>query len=491
MREVVRNAPAQLPPAVRRFDQALPKGFDFSALSALLGGDELIATAFSRLGVKPDAKEWFCRVDSMLRSEATAEELVRLTSVMAEIKGASSADAFWEAIVRDSRTASASRREQGRLRSLWGITPIIGLPVGVKADRTLGVEAESLVMTTYYSTNNFDIDLTNHVNLVRSTSLTLEQPFYWLVLMWAMLAYDIFFFYNDRGILTPEEFTGRLYMGIRHEELALLRRADKYLYTMPYGADFRTHQRATEVSRFNFCMDCPEVGKFCFCNDEAWPLVFHTIGAYATAMLGWGLALREIPGSRRSDFVVVDTDLIKPSYAEWTPGRNLRVLHVPNHSHFKGTKYLEEAVERLSAHAPIELTMASGIANAEVLQLMRDCDLVVDQLIGGHFGLTALEAMASGKPVVVYLVDRNTAIAPEECPLIDANPDTIFDVLSRLAADPAALVEIGRRSRRYVEKHYSIPALAQRLRDLYKETADIDLARPSERPNAPVEGVAV
>ena len=278
-----------------------------------------------------------------------------------------------------------------------------------------------------------------------------------------MLSYDVFFFYNDRGILTPQEFTGRLHMGIRHEELALLRRAEKLLYTMPYGADFRTRRQATAVSRFNFCMDCHDVGKFCFCNDEAWPVVFHTIAAYATAMLGWGLALREIPGCRRADFVVVDTDEIKPNYVEWTPGRKVRALHVPNHSHFKGTKYIEEAIAKLSGEAPIELTMASGITNAEVLRLMGDCDLVVDQLIGGHFGLTALEAMASGKPVIVYMVDRNTAIAPDECPLIDANPDTILEVLGKLASDPGALVEIGRRSRQYVEKHYSIPALARRL----------------------------
>jgi hypothetical protein len=470
--------------------QAFPADFSFPNLSALLSNQAGVRKAFAPLGRSlVEIRQWFDRVDVMLRSNADAADIITLASSMAKIPGTSwEGRMFLEAAVVDAQAASESRRAQARLRSLWGITPIIGLPVGVKADRVLGVEAESLVMTTYYCTRNFDISLSHHISTIRATAPASEEAFYWLVLVWAILSYDVFFFYNDRGILPPREFTGRLHMGIRQEELALLRRAEKVLYTMPYGADFRTRKQAMSVSRFNFCIDCFDVGKFCFCNDDVWPSVFHTTAAYATAVLGWGLALREVPGSRRADFVVVDTDEIKPNYIAWTAGRNVRVLHVPNHAHFKGSSYLREAVERLTVSAPIELKLASGISNTEVLQLMRDCDLVVDQLIGGHFGLTALEAMASGKPVIVYIVNWETVIAPEECPFINANPDTIFNVLNELVADPTRLVEIGRQSRAYVEKHYSIPALANRLRKLYKDTAGIDFSRQLEERNAEITG---
>jgi glycosyltransferase involved in cell wall biosynthesis len=410
----------------------------------------------------------------MLRSDTPAEEIVTLARGMMEIRERLCWEAFLESLLEDARAVTKMRREQGRLRSLWGITPIIGLPVGVKADRALGVEAESLVLTTYYYTRSFDINLSHHIQAIRESEPVVEQAFYWLVVLWALLSYDVFFFYNDRGILPPVEFTGRLHLGIRHEELAVIRRAEKLLYTLPYGADYRRRRRAMAGSRFNFCMDCPDVGKFCFCNDDVWPVVFDRNAAYATAMLGAGLAWKEIPGSRRLDFIVVDTDAITPNYAPWTPGRNVQVLHVPNHMHFKGSRYLKEAVERLSPEAPIELKMASGISNTEVLQLMSQCDLVVDQLIGGHFGLTALEAMAVGKPVIVYIADTSTVIAPEECPLINANPDTIFDVLRSMVAAPKTLLELGQRSRTYVERHYSVSALARRLGELYKETAGIE-----------------
>jgi glycosyltransferase involved in cell wall biosynthesis len=450
--------------------------FAFAGLTKFVQPNSSLGTSIHRTGLMaPNVRAWLGRVDHMLRSDAVAEEIVGLARGMMHARERSCWEALLEALIDDAKSATIMRRQQGRLRSLWGITPIIGLPVGVKADRTLGVEAESLVLTTYYYTKAFDINLSHHLKLIRATEPVVEQGFYWLVLAWALLSYDVFFFYNDRGILPPVEFTGRLHIGIRRDEMALIRRAEKLLYTLPYGADYRRRDRAMADARFNFCMDCPDIGKFCFCNDDVWPIVFENIAAYATAMLGTGLAAREIPGSRRLDFVVVDTDTIKPNYTPWEPGRNIRLLHVPNHMHFKGSRYLKEAVERLSAEAPIELNTSSGISNTEVLQLMSQCDLVVDQLIGGHFGLTALEAMAVGKPVIVYIADMSTVVAPEECPFINANPDTIDLVLRDIMADPSKLLAIGQRSRAYVERHYSVSALATRLRHLYRDTAGVDV----------------
>jgi hypothetical protein len=275
-------------------------------------------------------------------------------------------------------------------------------------------------------------------------------------------------------------------MGIRRAELALLRRADKFIFTTPYGADYRTREPTMALSRFNFCMDCPSIGAFCFCNGERWKVVFHTIAAYATAMLSSGLATAQLPGSRRLEHVVVDTARVEPCYPVREPGRKLRILHVPNHSHFKGTRYLEAAIERLGPESGIEFILKSGISNAEVLELMRDADVLVDQLIGGYFGLTALEAMALGKPVIVYIVDPSIVLAFDECPIINANPDTIETVLRDLMVNADKLPELGRRSREYVERHYSIEALAGRLEQLYAEVAGIDLS--SLNAKAPIDG---
>ena len=426
---------------------------------------------------------WLCKIDTLLRSPPDAESLVACVGGIRRLVKSPNWNDVLTAITADASDTTQYRREHDNLRSLWGVTPLISLITGVKANRTLGVESESLVFTTFPVTQEFDINLSPHLKLMQEVNPRARPAFEWLVLLWALYTYDIFFFFNDRGILEPKEFTGRFHMGIRRDELALLRISNKYIYCLPYGADYRKRKASMALRRFNFCMDCPKVGEFCFCNDEAWPIVFHSIAAYATAVIVAGLAIEHIPCGYRLDYIVVDTDAIRPSYSRTDLHRNVRILHVSNHPHFKGTRYLQQAVERLKEEGePIEFEFAMGVSNKEVLLLMRDSDVVVDQLIGGNFGLTALEAMAHGKPVIVYLPDRALAVAPDECPLINADPDTIYDVLKKMIQRRDELPEIGRRSRRYVENHYSVPALVLRLYNLYWQTAGLLLRTPKDRP---------
>jgi hypothetical protein len=425
---------------------------------------------------------WFRSIDRLIRKPPDSQRLATITRAMKRLREGPHWSDLIAAVMEDAQQVTRWRRAQGRLRSLWGVTPIINLKTLVAADRSLGTEAESLVFTTYYITRDFDLVLSEHLAAIQEVAPEALEAFCLLVLLWALFAYDVFFFYNDRGILPPDAFTGRYFMGIRQEELSLLRRAGKLLYTLPYGADYRTREASMRGRRFNICMDCPEIGKFCFCNSEAWPAVFHTISAYATAVLSTGLAIEQLPGSVRLDFMAVDTETLKPIYSKIDSDCKLRVLHIPNHPHFKGTRYLETAVKKVKeAGFEIDFRLASGLANSEILELIRRSDVVVDQLISGNFGLTALEAMALGKPVIVHIANPSILVAPNESPFIEADPESIYQVLLNLARRPAQLNAIGRRSRRYVETHHSIPALSVRLAELYKETAGIRL-RP--QPNA-------
>jgi glycosyltransferase involved in cell wall biosynthesis len=178
------------------------------------------------------------------------------------------------------------------------------------------------------------------------------------------------------------------------------------------------------------------------------------------------------PGCRNMHYWPIDTDRIKPMLRQATDGP-LRIAHAPNHTHFKGSIYLEAAIDRLRAqgHA-IEYTKIQGVPNTEVIRLFSEADVVADQFIGGAYGYTALEAMALGKPVLTYVRSPDLAEAVDECPLINTTPDTLEIVLRWLLENRTKLPLIGAQGRVYIERWHSVPAVAERLGRMYEETGD-------------------
>ena len=84
----------------------------------------------------------------------------------------------------------------------------------------------------------------------------------------------------------------------------------------------------------------------------------------------------------------------------------LRILHAPTDREIKGTRYVLAAVERLKAAGyPVALQVLEGIPYAEVPAFVATADIVVDQLMIGAYGTFAVEAMATGRPVVCRIRD--------------------------------------------------------------------------------------
>lgn len=380
---------------------------------------------------------------------------------------------FWGALCADANEMSRMRQLDGRLRSCWGVTPIVNMRSGVEADRLLGVEAESLVFTHYYVTSDFDLNFKDiEVGLI-AERYNLIHPFRWLVLGWALLRYDVFHLYNDAGIIDLIGGYGAR-MGIALDEMRSYRRAGKRLYTYTYGADHRMRRKASAAGRWTFCSECPEPGKFCVCDDAAGEQMLATIREHATAMIAHGLSYPQVPGSRNIASTAMDLADVGPARSARSHSGPLRIGHFPNHPYFKGTKYLEAAVERLKAEGvEVELQLITGIPRTQVLEIMCDLDVLVDQLVSGSFGLAAIEGMALGLPVICYLHDQVAIADLANCPVIEANPETIEAVLRRLAVDRTELLAAAAKGRDYVAKNYSVPALAKQLTELYRETAGL------------------
>jgi glycosyltransferase involved in cell wall biosynthesis len=370
------------------------------------------------------------------------------------------------AVVR-GRIMTERRLAKGRPRAVWGVTPIVTVPVKARCDRLIGIDAESLVFTTYYINKNFDWNLKILIRAAFWLNPNLVGIVCRLTLAAALLRYDVFHYFNDRGILVPPR-----QFGIAPEELQILRRAGKRLYVFTYGADIRTRQRTLALGRWNFCTDCPSPGTFCVCDENNGIEQMAITLQSANAVVTLGDMIAYVPGGLNLPYWPIDTDAIAFAGVRQSTGV-LKIAHAPNHPHFKGTAYLESAIEKLRAEGlPIELVRVQGVPNRDVLRLFAAVDIVADQFIGGAYGYTALEAMACGKPVLCYVRNTDMLLAPQKCPLIQTTPETIEDVLRWCVVNRDRLAAIGRQGRNYVEKYHSVEAVAARLARLYLDTAN-------------------
>jgi hypothetical protein len=366
-----------------------------------------------------------------------------------------------------TRWAGAWRLSWSRPRTMWGVTPILTLPLLARCDRLLGFRSDSLVFDVYYTTNSFDINLKPLKDALYRRIPRWISRFHKTVLHLALIRYDVFHTFCDRGLLPA---SGGLQ--IEPAEMEAIRRHGRRLYAYTYGADVRTRQATLALGHYNLCAECPEPGRFCTCDDERGARNIAAVQRHATALISMGDMLAYAPAALNIHYWPIDTAKFANTGVDWSSDRPLRIGHAPNHGHFKGTRYLVGSIEHLRARGyPIELVSVSGVANSEVIALFRSCDIVADQFIAGFHGYTALEAMALGKPVLCYLRDTEAVIDPSTCPIINCSPDTLEEILRRCLAGDFDLAEIGRRSRSYIEHYYSLEAVAIRLGHLYLDTA--------------------
>ena len=100
-------------------------------------------------------------------------------------------------------------------------------------------------------------------------------------------------------------------------------------------------------------------------------------------------------------------------------------------------------------------------------------DIVIDQLHAGWYGGVAVEAMALGKPVVVYIREDDLRFIPDEMrsdlPFVQVTPDNIEDGIRRvLNMSRGELLDLAIRSRIYVERWHDSEKIAVEVLQDYR-----------------------
>ena len=122
------------------------------------------------------------------------------------------------------------------------------------------------------------------------------------------------------------------------------------------------------------------------------------------------------------------------------------VVHVPSNAQLKGSDRIDAVLTELDERGVLEYRRITGVPHDRMPSVIGDADIVVDQLRIGLYGVAAAEALAAERIVVSYVGDdvrrRVRSLTGREVPIVEADPDTLGDVVAGLIADREAAAEL-------------------------------------------------
>jgi glycosyltransferase involved in cell wall biosynthesis len=104
--------------------------------------------------------------------------------------------------------------------------------------------------------------------------------------------------------------------------------------------------------------------------------------------------------------------------------------------------HAEGYMKKIQQQLPPNVTMVGEVPEQELLELYATCKGFICTALDEDFGLTPLEAMASGKPVVA--VDEGgfrETVTPQTGILVSTSRELIADAIRKISQDPASFKE--------------------------------------------------
>lgn len=294
----------------------------------------------------------------------------------------------------------------------------------------------------------------------------------WLI--WALCRYDYFYIYAaDTLFPLPDQFLRRF---LRHDfrlDLALAKFFRKRLVFHHCGCyDIESKAHFSKLDHGLVCENCGAPEKAC--NDVRNNMRFDVLRRYIDVFVSDGstettqypvtaMACKSIDLDLWSPDLVVPQSFIVPKKA------SLRVMHSfydkdrkVGGKNVKGSPHVAHAVDRLIVEGyDVEYFFINEKPSRDMRFYQAQADIIVEQLFYGWWGSTGVETMALGKPVVCYLrpqwVKNFLKYLPDgfEIPVVNATPQTVYDVLKELITNEAYRHECALKSRQFATARFN------------------------------------
>ena len=165
-----------------------------------------------------------------------------------------------------------------------------------------------------------------------------------------------------------------------------------------------------------------------------------------------------------------------PRYDRTLPEAPIRICQAPTRKFHKHTDVFTGVVCELRERYPtIETVLIERIPHIECLKLKRTCHIVFDHM-RGWFGISSLESLSQGKPVIAGLDEWNIRCireftGAESLPWVVAREGSALRTeLIKLVEEPEQREEIGKQSRLFMETLWSEKHVLKVLFDIYQST---------------------
>lgn len=160
---------------------------------------------------------------------------------------------------------------------------------------------------------------------------------------------------------------------------------------------------------------------------------------------------------------------------EVAPPKNkgvIRIVHAPSDPALKGTKLIVQALEKLKNEYDFELIMVQGRTHRQALEIYKQADLAIDQVLCGWYGGVAVELMAMGKPVLCYIRDEDMEYVPaamqRELPIQRLYPDRLAEDIAKVLECRNEWRDYSAAAREYVYKWHNPSTIARAMVKMYE-----------------------
>ena len=162
---------------------------------------------------------------------------------------------------------------------------------------------------------------------------------------------------------------------------------------------------------------------------------------------------------------------------EFFAGDAVHIVHAPTQRAAKGTPAILAALDELQREQGprVRVTIVEGQPQADVQEIYRSADLVIDQVLVGWYGAVAVEAMYAGVAVACYINDDHLAFVPgamaRDLPLLRVTPSTLLPALRRFVRDRDMARDLSVRGRAFAAAWHDPHRLAQITAAAYRGEA--------------------